>query len=329
MSKKTMAIMCSGSFLLGMGHIMRTLVIAEAVKNLFNIVYISKSSKEYAAGVNELKKRGYDVYYEEDGIDADILLADSYDMTEIRLSELRKKYGRLIYIDDLHCLSYYDCDIIINKCFMAENLIYNTPKECEILLGTKYALLRSEFQNASPTAVKEKAENVLITMGGTDPKNTSVKILNILKDCPYTFNVAVGNSFSETGKSNLKNLTVSNKNIILHMNPKMAELISKCDLAVTANGGTTHEIASLGVPQISLSIAENQNAPMKFGENNGLFIYAGKEEDIIPQDFLFLFNSLMVDFEKRKQISETEKQIVNKNGVSLIAQIIIKKCIIQ
>ena len=58
MSKKTMAIMCSGSFLLGMGHIMRTLVIAEAVKNLFNIVYISKSSKEYAAGVNELKKRG-------------------------------------------------------------------------------------------------------------------------------------------------------------------------------------------------------------------------------------------------------------------------------
>lgn len=324
MSKKTIAVMCSGSVSVGMGHIMRTLVIADKMKERFNIIYIRESGKEYGIGEDKIKKSGYSLYSDEDKVYADTLIADTYDMTEDKLSKLRKRYNRLIYIDDLHCLSFYDCDMIINKNFNAENLIYKAPPECKKLLGTKYALLRYEFQTAHNITIKEKAENVLITMGGTDPENTSVKILNILKSEPYIFNVAVSRGFSERTKSELEYLAAENDNIVLHKDPEMADLISKCDFAVTANGGTTHEIASLGVPQIAVSVAENQNMELNFGENNGMLVYGGKEEDIIPEKFLSAFNSLISNYEKRKQLSESEKNTVNKNGIILVEKEIVK-----
>jgi len=318
MKKKTVAIEASGSLTLGMGHIMRTLVIAEKLKNIFNVYYICKNEKEYQTGAKALKKRGYPVRYINDKNSADILILDSYDVDENTLKVLRKSYNILVYVDDLNSLSFYDCDIIINKNLGAEKLTYNAPKNCRILKGPRYSLLREEFQNSSYIEINETIKSIFVTMGGTDPKNTSIKILDILKDTPYTFNIAVSDGFSDNTKKELKNLSDKNSNIILYNNPKMAQIMSKCDMAITACGGTTHEIASIGIPQIAISVAENQNAPLSFGEENGLFIYAGKEENLDKKKFLNLFTSLAKDFERRKRLSESEKKTINKNGIDLI-----------
>ncbi len=318
--KKTMAVFSSGSLSLGMGHIMRTLVIAEKLKNIFSIYYIRENGEEYKTGADELKKRGYKVYTENMDTSADLLLLDSYNVTENTLRRLREKYKKLVYIDDLCKLSFYDCDMVINKNLGAENLIYNTPDNCETLLGPLYALLRDEFQKASSHDVSEDIKNILITMGGTDPKNTSVKVLNIVKNTSFNFNVALSPGFSDKTKYALKKLSKENRNITLFENPKMAELISKCDMAITAGGGTTHEIASLGVPQIMITVAENQFSPLSFGEDNGLYIYGGKENELNTNKFLSLFNSLAKDFDRRKKLSESQKNTINKNGADLVAE---------
>ena len=315
-----MAVYANGSLSVGMGHIMRTLVIAEKLKREFYVYYICKNGAEYKTGVCELKKRGYTVYLENEDISADILLLDSYDVSEKNLSRLRKKYKKLIYIDDLNKLSFYDCDMIINKNYGAENLIYKVPAGCKILSGSLYALLRSEFQKKDLPSLSENVKNILITMGGTDPKNTSVKILDIVKNTPFNFNVALSVGFSDKTKSGLEKLSKDNKNINLFNNPKMAELISECDMAITAGGGTVHEIASLGIPQIMIAVAENQLSSLSFGENNGLYIYGGKEEEITPDKFLYLLNSLAADFERRKKLSESQKKAINKNGADLVAK---------
>ena len=143
-------------------------------------------------------------------------------------------------------------------------------------------------------------------------------MLNILKSQPYNFHIAVSNGFSEKTKNDLKMLSSENKNIILHNDPKMSELISICDIAITANGGTAQEIASLGIPQFAISVADNQNSDMEFGESNGLYIYIGKEKDLPAEKFVALFNSLVKDFEKRKKLSNSEKEKINRFGVDLI-----------
>lgn len=322
--KKTIAIKCSGSLSLGMGHIMRTMVIAEELKKTCDVFYISKSNFEYQSGVKKIKDLGFDVYYDEDDVSADFLIFDSYDVTEKMLSDLRKKYHRLMYIDDLKSLSFYDCDILLNKSLNVENLKYPVDDKCVVLLGTKYALLREEFRVAPSVTVKEKVENVFITMGGTDPKNTSVKILNILKNEPFRFNVAFSSGFSDKTKADLQRLAKENSNIVLYPNPKMADLISKSDIAITACGGTLQEIASMGLPQIGVTVASNQETNMTFGEENNLFVFGGYESEISEIAFLELFNSVVYNFDKRVKLSENEKKTVNKDGVQLIVNEILK-----
>jgi len=326
MRKKTIAIACNGSLTIGMGHITRTLVLAEKLKNELNIYYIRKNGNEYDYGAKEIKKWGYPVYFENDKTSADIMLLDSYDVNEKKLSQLRKKYNKLIYIDDLTNLSYYDCDIIINKSLGGEKLEnkYNTSPGCKLLLGAKYALLREEFEKSEPIEIKKEVKNVLITMGGTDPKNTSVKILNILKDTSYTFNVVVSNFFSEKTKSELKKLSATAKNIILHQNPQMAKLMSQNDLAITANGGTAQEIASMGLPQITITVAENQESPLSFGETGEISTHGGRESELNKKDFLELFTSLSANYSKRLSLSESQKRHINKSGASLAASEILK-----
>lgn len=318
MNKKTIGIKCDGSPSLGMGHIMRTLVIAEELKKIFNIIYICKNENEYIYGTGELIKKGYKVFYENEKIYADMLILDTYEADEVMLSDLRKKYGKLMYIDDLNAFSFYDCDILLNRNLGAENLSYNTPKECKILSGAKYSLLRKEFRTASLPEIRQNIKDILITMGGTDPCNTSIKILNIVKNLPYNFHIAVSPGFSTGTKKDLELLSAKHTNIILHHNPLMANLMCICDMAVTACGGTVQELASLGIPQIGISVAQNQEYGLKSGEYNGLFVYAGNEKHINPETFIKLFLSIADNYEYRKEMSKEGKKLINRNGITLI-----------
>ena len=318
MNKKSLAIMCSGSLSLGMGHIMRTLVIAEKLKSKFNVFFVSKSSQDYSYGVLELKKLGYTVFFEEDEFFCDVLIYDSYEATEHSLTAFRQKYSKLIYIDDLNKLNFYDCDILLNRNLGAENLKYNVPDNCKILLGSKYSLLRKEFQETPIIEIKEKVQNIFVTMGGTDPKNTTAKILNLLKNMPFTFNVVVSNGFSEENKAILKKLEEENENIILYFNPQMSSLMALCDIAITACGGTIQEIASLGIPQMAVTVAENQETNMDFGQENELIVFAGKHEELENLDLQGLLFGLANDFNRRKNISKKQICTINKNGVDLV-----------
>lgn len=320
MNKKIIAISCNGSPSIGMGHIMRTLVIAEELKKNFSVIYICEKGKEYACGRDEIIKRGYNIFYSDEKISADMLILDTYDVNEDMFSTLRKKYNKLMYIDDLKTLSFYDCDILLNRNFGAETISYSAPPECKILLGTNYSLLRNEFRTAPFPKIRQNIKEILITMGGTDPHNTSIKVLSILKSFPYNFHIAVGSGFSNNNKRELKKLSDKYANITIHLNPQMANLMCQCDIAITACGGTTHELASLGIPQIGISIASNQEYNLKFGEYNGLFVYAGNEKYLSSKIFINLFLSVANNYEYRKKMSDKSKKLINRNGVALIEE---------
>ena len=85
-------------------------------------------------------------------------------------------------IDDIAHLDHYVADIILNQNINAKELSYSCELGSKLLLGTDYVLLRDEFltyknlKRESPKVAKK----ILITMGGSDPDNMSLNILESL-----------------------------------------------------------------------------------------------------------------------------------------------------
>jgi len=102
----------------------------------------------------------------------------------------------------------------------------------------------------------------LVNMGGVDCNNLSTRVLKILSksrlDMLEQITVVLGPHapWHLCVSSVASDIPV--KTVVLSGVDNMAELMTKCDLAIGAGGGTTWERCSLGVPTIQIELAENQ-----------------------------------------------------------------------
>ena len=86
-------------------------------------------------------------------------------------------------IDDTAHLPRYDADIILNHGLDAQRLTYNCASDTLFLLGTRFALLRPEFQRWHGVVrhCPEVARKLVVTLGGSDAENTTLKIIEALE----------------------------------------------------------------------------------------------------------------------------------------------------
>ena len=141
-----------------------------------------------------------------------------------------------------------------------------------LLLGAKYAILRSEFRLNSSTqrSFPPVARKILVTMGGADSTGATYIVVEAL----HKAQEAIGIAWSEplegvvvagpymTEYSKLQSATApSSIKLRVEATPNnLGELMSWADVAVSAGGTTSLELAHMGVPAILLALAENQKA---------------------------------------------------------------------
>ncbi len=268
---------------IGTGHIMRTLTLAKKLKAKGR--QISFISREYQGNlIDYIKEQGFNVYHlpaiknpfpeidAEQTIDIlkqqtntiDLIVIDHYAIDITWEKKIRPYVNKIMVIDDL-ANRKHDCDILLDQnLYQNMESRYETlvPKTCKLLLGPKYALLREEFIEARKHRRKRtgKVERILIFFGGSDPTNETEKALQAIKklDRPdIKVDVIVGKA--NPNKEKIKQLTetMPHVNYYCQVN-NMAELMNRADLAVGAGGSTTWERCYLGLPTITVVIAENQ-----------------------------------------------------------------------
>lgn len=190
----------------------------------------------------------------------DIIVIDSY-LAPLSVYEKIQSIARTtIYIDDYIRLKY-PWGIILNGTIGAENMNYNRDKDHLYLLGMDYMPLRKEFWDIDIPVRQKKYNNILVTFGAQDPRNLTEPVLEKLnKEFPglnYHVVTGPGNIIGEKERaSNIKfysSLSAS----------QMADLMLECDLAVTAAGQTTYELARTGVPFIAIGVIDNQEFNLK------------------------------------------------------------------
>lgn len=316
---KSIAIRADGSNSIGMGHIMRTLVLAKELAKNNRVFYICKDSNDYNLGKQEIKKYFNIIEVNENNvindmkdIKADVLITDSYDVNEKYFRNMKEYFEVSGYIDDMNLYDFSYVDFVVNQNYGSENLKYKSSQDLRVLCGSKYTMLRSEFRNKNKIYINSEIKKIGITFGGTDPLSLTPLIMKYLIDTEYEIHVVAKECFEKF--TLIKNICRKYKNkFILHINPSMSEFLLNIDVLISAAGSTLYEAAALGVPTIAVVIADNQMNLERNMKKDGLIKSMGLYNRINKEIVIDTINS-MAEKECRENM-QNKQCIINKLGV--------------
>ncbi len=272
---------------IGMGHIMRTIALANDLKKKQENKEVFYITKDDPKAVNKLKENDFEVVvidrnlsYEKEIEEVkeiikkrkvDKLITDSYEIDQNYLIEMRKVVDKLITIHDYAPFAF-PSHVVINGNAYAEDLDYESLYgDTEFLLGTDYLFLREEFRNLPDIEVRDKVQNILVTVGGYDMRNLTPKIIKALNELDLDeiddqyldkenlhIDVVIGPSFDNL-KEIIKEVKISSLDISLNFNvKKMSKLMVRSDIAISSGGSTLYELAVTKTLALVLLQAENQ-----------------------------------------------------------------------
>ena len=114
--------------------------------------------------------------------------------------------------------------------------------------------------------------------------------------------------------------------VIIHQNvSKMAELMSACDLAISAGGSTLYELCACGVPSISFAYADNQCPNTEGFAKEGIIPYAGdwrKDEVAVLKNFAEYLSHMQLAAQRLAQ-QQKMRQVVDGKGAERLAAALI------
>jgi len=253
-------------------------------------------------------------------INTSVVVVDGYHFDAQYQLCLKEAGLFLIFIDDYGHADYYWADLILNQNLYANEDFY---KECapytRLLLGTRYALLRREF-NAWRTwdrDMKLLANRVLITLGGGE-QDTAV--LEVFKAFRYVENDSL-EAILVSGQTESKSIELGSvaRGLrtpirIVNMAQNMADLMAWADVAISAAGGTSWELAFMGLPTLLIVLRKNQEAVAMSLESAGAARYLGWSSQLEPIHIADALERLLRDQDGRREMSRRLKEIVDGQG---------------
>jgi UDP-2,4-diacetamido-2,4,6-trideoxy-beta-L-altropyranose hydrolase len=187
---------------------------------------------------------------------ADVMVIDSYLADAQTYERLRQTSRTIVCLDD-NLRIEYPPGVVLNGAIGAEKLPYPRGDEHRHLLGVDYVPLRKEFWDVPLRADRRHIEDVFVMFGAQDIRHMTVKTLRYLLKCfpEYTFHVVSmlnsdgGDDCCDSQKTKFyRNLPAS----------EILRLMQRCDLAISAAGQTTYELACVGLPSVVVGVAGNQ-----------------------------------------------------------------------
>jgi UDP-2,4-diacetamido-2,4,6-trideoxy-beta-L-altropyranose hydrolase len=280
---------------MGVGHVMRCLALAQAWKLRGGRVVLLTHA-EAPALIQRLRDEGLELQpllaaqgsLEEAAevvnlaaeYPAKWLVLDGYHFTPDYRAALKVSGLRLLIIDDLADTDLSAADILLNQNAYATAQMY--PVASRLLLGSQHALLRREFLpwRSQRGAEPEEAREVLITLGGGDPDNVTLRVLHLLAGMTerrLVLKVIVGSANPHV--ESLRAALPMNHEIEVLVNPpNLPELMSRAHVAISAAGSSCWELACLGLPMLLIITADNQRGVAARLEELGLAVCLGWEE---------------------------------------------------
>ncbi len=341
-NKAYLVIRADGNADIGVGHLMRCLTIAEQAGGPEHVVFWCADERSGALA----REKGYEVRVlgtdyrhmlqelprlerlARDLGPGTVILVDSYFVTEEYLRTLGT-YARVYLLEDVPGHIWPVAGVINYNAFadrgFYQQIYRRAGLDACLYIGADYIPLRSQFAG-HVCRVRQQAEELLVTTGGGDRENIAGKILETIGDGMCRIHVVSG-PYNPHGAW-LDSYAAAHPGVTVYRQvTRMAELMSRCDLAVTAGGTTVYELCALGVPFVCFSYAENQEALAEYAGAREAGLYAGKYHQA-PAETLENIGSMVrraaADSELRQRMSRRARELVDGRGAGRLAEALLE-----
>ncbi|MEQ9370524.1 MAG: UDP-2,4-diacetamido-2,4,6-trideoxy-beta-L-altropyranose hydrolase [Coleofasciculus chthonoplastes F3-SA18-01] len=231
---------------------------------------------------------------------------------------------RLLFIDDYGHAQHYWADIVLNQNIDAhEGLYLNRSPDTKLLLGTRYALLRREFRQWQgwTRKISQVAQKVLVTLGGSDPENVTLKVIQGLQrvDVQGLEEIVVVGGSNPHYEQLQAAVKVSPFPISLERNvTNMPELMAWADVAISAGGSTTWELAFMGLPSLVLILADNQRAIAETLGEMGVAVNLGWHENVLAAEIAQAIKRLLISSGIRAEMARHGQELIDGEGTARV-----------
>lgn len=314
------------STIVGSGHLMRCLTMAQQLKKKdgADIIFICRDLEGNLS--NLINEKGFELVFlprvesenildgyaqwltvtqEKDAEETlnvlkglehvDRVVVDSYAIDEAWEKVIRPYSDEIFVIDDL-ANRKHDCDVLLDQNFyLNKEHRYDglVPASCKLLLGPEHALLREEFAVAKENMLPRKGQlhKILVFYGGMDMTNETSKAINALKK------LISDNKLSDVFVTVVVGESNSRKNLVADLCKEagfkylcqvdnMAALMADADLMLGAGGTTTWERCYLGLPAVVTAVADNQIQICEDCAKAGLIYYLGRCDEVTEDNII-------------------------------------------
>jgi UDP-2,4-diacetamido-2,4,6-trideoxy-beta-L-altropyranose hydrolase len=331
LSKKTIVFRVDGGPEIGMGHVFRALTLADKMFLNHDVYFLMDNHKKL--GIEKIKASHYplivfdnekEMYKQLKQLNPDIVINDILDTDAKYISELKAMGYFVVNYEDLGEGSDY-ADLVINS------LYENTYPPDNHYYGYKYVCLRDEFQQIPSKVVTESVNCILITFGGTDPNNLTLRTLKAISKLDNIKHVQI-NVVIGMGYSSKEELSAFAKQLVqegFQINVKenvlmMAYEIYNADIVITSNGRTIYEITSIGTPFISIAQNERESKHLFVHFLRGI-MYLGMAYKVSEDDIYMALTGLLNNPQLRKKVNKSLQKIDLLDGINQNIKLIEEK----
>jgi len=197
----------------------------------------------------------------------DWLVVDHYGLDAQWECTLASAVGDIMVIDDLANRPHM-CALLLDQNLgrVASDYDGFLPTECNRLIGSSYTLLRPEFAALREKSLERRKDRelkrILISLGGVDRTNVTGKVLEALatSSLPTSteLDIIMGAAAPYLDEVRQQVAQLPFKATVSVSVKVMAERMCQADLSIGAAGSTSWERCCMGLPSITVILAENQ-----------------------------------------------------------------------
>lgn len=327
--QRTAVLRADASAGVGLGHVVRSLTLGTALVGYgWNVVLVTARLPDGIAAraqassihVHPLVGRphGADDAAAVLSVRPDLVIADGYHFESSFYEPFVEAGPLFCVIDDNGENVHGSARVVVNQNPSATEQLYDSlSADRALLLGLRYALVRNEVTEVRINDTIPRRTGVFVSMGGIDPLGLSEQLVTVLSRSGIPTRLSIGPTMGN--RDGVLDRVRRLPGVSVVTDHDFVTALNSAAVAVIGAGTTMWEAAFLGVPSISIIVADNQAGPASSADDRGFTVAVDARTGASPDIIEHATRELLADVARRDRMTRLGRTEVDGRGAIRVA----------